>query len=189
MTKRKINYNSVLVDNLILKAQERHLGLSAPLKDALVYFFTEPMLKHVKLLLEAGVRRIVYGLSAPKSGAWTTGTIRRISPEQLARLEVKGGMREQECRHVMELFEQRYANPKRAVRKPPAQASRKVHACLEQFARQVEQELAAQYGQTVPTKAAAAKAAAPKATAKSAQSQIRGKKAVKPKAAGIKTIN
>lgn len=90
MTKSKINYNSVLVDNLILKAQERHLVLSAPLKDALVYFFTEPMLKHVKLLLEAGVRRIVYGLSAPKSGAWTTGTFRRISPEQLARLEVKG---------------------------------------------------------------------------------------------------
>lgn len=56
-------------------------------------------------------------------------------------------MREQECRHVMELFEQRYANPKRAVRKPQAQASRKVHASLEQFARQVEQELAAQLGQ------------------------------------------
>lgn len=145
--KSKINYNSVLVDNLILKAQESHPGQSAPLKDALVYFFTEPMLKHVKLLLEAGVRRIVYGLSDPKSGAWTTGTIRRISPEQLARLEVKGGMREQECRHVMELFEQRYANPKRAVRKPQAQASRKVHASLEQFARQVEQELAAQLGQ------------------------------------------
>lgn len=156
----KGNYNSLLVDKLIQDAQERFLGQAEPLKEAQVYFFTEPMLKHVKLLLDAGVRRIVYGLSDPKAGAWTTGTIRRISPEQLARLEVKGGVREQECRHIMELFEQRYQRRKRTPNKVGAvDPGKKTFADLEQFAQQVEQELAAQQGQVGPKGQAKAQAA------------------------------
>jgi tRNA(adenine34) deaminase len=69
-----------------------------------LYVTIEPCIMCVGALLLARVRRVVFGAADPKAGA--CGSLYRIpeDPRLNHRLEVTGGVREEECRELLQDF-------------------------------------------------------------------------------------
>jgi tRNA(adenine34) deaminase len=71
---------------------------------AVVYVTLEPCLMCVGALVHARVREVVYGAAEPKTGALVS-TVRALEIPQLNhRFAVTGGIREEECRDLIQLF-------------------------------------------------------------------------------------
>jgi tRNA(adenine34) deaminase len=86
-----------------LRAAARAIG-NYRLTGAVVYVTIEPCLMCVGALAHARVARVVYGAAEPQTGALIS-TIRGLeSPGLNHRFEVVGGVREDECRALMQEF-------------------------------------------------------------------------------------
>jgi tRNA(adenine34) deaminase len=88
---------------LALRAAARAVG-NYRLTDAVVYVTVEPCLMCVGALVHARVREVVYGAAEPKTGA-VVSTIRGLdSPGLNHRFAVTAGVREAECRELIQEF-------------------------------------------------------------------------------------
>ena len=88
---------------IVLRAAARAAG-NYRLTDATVYVTLEPCLMCVGALVHARVREVVYGAAEPKTGALVS-TIRALeSPGLNHRFTFTGGVREEECRTLVQQF-------------------------------------------------------------------------------------
>src|SRR4029077_19914314 len=86
-----------------IRAAAREVG-NYRLTGATVCVTIEPCLMCVGALVHARVGRLVYGAAEPKSGA-IVSTVRGVAlPGHNHRIEVIGGVREEECRELMQGF-------------------------------------------------------------------------------------
>ena len=69
-----------------------------------LYVTIEPCLKCVGALLQARVRRLIFGAPDPKAGACVSLYRLPEDPRLNHRLEVLGGVREAECRELLQEF-------------------------------------------------------------------------------------
>jgi tRNA(adenine34) deaminase len=92
---------------LVLRDAARALG-NYRLTDATVYVTVEPCLMCVGAMVHARVREVVYGATEPKTGALLS-TIKALdSPGLNHRFAVTGGVREDDCRAlIQEFFQQK----------------------------------------------------------------------------------
>lgn len=74
------------------------------LTEATVYVTVEPCLMCVGALVHARVREVVYGAAEPKSGALVSAARALDLPGLNHRFAVTGGVREDECRGVIQRF-------------------------------------------------------------------------------------
>jgi tRNA(adenine34) deaminase len=99
---------------LVLREAARQLA-NYRLTDVTVYVTIEPCLMCVGALVHARVRAVVYGAAEPKTGALAS-TVRALdSPGLNHRFEVTAGVREQECRELMQRFFQERRRSGRTV--------------------------------------------------------------------------
>jgi tRNA(adenine34) deaminase len=88
---------------LVLREAAHAVG-NYRLTDATVYVTVEPCLMCVGALVHARVREVVYGAAEPKTGALVS-TIRALDmPGLNHRFAVSAGVRESECRELMQEF-------------------------------------------------------------------------------------
>ena len=71
---------------------------------ATLYVTVEPCLMCVGALVHARVRRVVYGAAEPKTGALGSAVAALTLPGLNHTFEVVGGVREEECRALMQEF-------------------------------------------------------------------------------------
>ena len=88
---------------LALRAGARAVG-NYRLVDATLYVTVEPCLMCVGALVHARVRRVVYGAAEPKTGALVSAVAGLALPGLNHTFEVVGGVREEECRALMQGF-------------------------------------------------------------------------------------
>ena len=69
-----------------------------------MYLTVEPCLMCVGAMVHARVQRVVYGTTEPKAGALVSMTRAHELPALNHRLEVTGGVLEEECRELMQAF-------------------------------------------------------------------------------------
>jgi tRNA(adenine34) deaminase len=69
-----------------------------------LYVTVEPCLMCVGAMVHARVQRVVYGATEPKAGALVSMTRAHELPSLNHRLEVTGGVLEEECRELMQAF-------------------------------------------------------------------------------------
>jgi tRNA(adenine34) deaminase len=82
------------------------------LTGAALYVTVEPCLMCVGALVHARVHEVVYGAAEPKSGALVSTVRATELPGLNHRLRVRGGVREVECREVIQqFFRDRRAQP------------------------------------------------------------------------------
>jgi tRNA(adenine34) deaminase len=74
------------------------------LTDAILYVTVEPCLMCVGALVHARVREVVYGAAEPKSGALVSAVRGLELPGLNHRFAVTGGVLEEECRGLVQLF-------------------------------------------------------------------------------------
>jgi tRNA(adenine34) deaminase len=95
------------------------------LTDAILYVTVEPCLMCVGALVHARVREVVYGAAEPKSGALVSA-VRGLELAGLNhRFAVTGGVLEEECRGLLQLFFQERRQAARDAT-PSAPGDRKV---------------------------------------------------------------
>src|SRR5512134_1297767 len=88
---------------LVLRAGARAVG-NYRLVDSTLYVTVEPCLMCVGALVHARVRRVVYGAAEPKTGALVSTVAGTGLPGLNHTFEVVGGVREGECRELMQAF-------------------------------------------------------------------------------------
>jgi len=86
-----------------LRAAARRLG-NYRLTGATLYVTVEPCLMCVGAMVHARVGRVVYGAAEPKAGAVASMTRAHELQGLNHRLEVVGGVLENDCREVMQAF-------------------------------------------------------------------------------------
>ena len=69
-----------------------------------LYVTVEPCLMCVGAMVHARVQRVVYGATEPKAGALVSMTRAHELPSLNHRLDVTGGVLEEECREMMQAF-------------------------------------------------------------------------------------
>lgn len=74
------------------------------LTGATLYVTVEPCLMCVGAMVHARVQRVIYGATEPKAGALVSMTRAHEFPSLNHRLEVTGGVLEEECREMMQAF-------------------------------------------------------------------------------------
>jgi tRNA(adenine34) deaminase len=74
------------------------------LNGALVYVTVEPCLMCVGAMIHARVAQVVYGTTEPKAGALVSAARAHETPGLNHRLDVVGGVLEDECRAVIQKF-------------------------------------------------------------------------------------
>jgi tRNA(adenine34) deaminase len=74
------------------------------LTGAVLYVTIEPCLMCVGAMIHARVALVVYGAAEPRSGALVSATRAHETPGLNHRLEVLGGVLEEECRALMQRF-------------------------------------------------------------------------------------
>ena len=88
---------------LVLRAAARSIG-NYRLTDATVYVTVEPCLMCVGALVHARVREVVFGAVEPKTGALLS-TLRALeTPTLNHRFAVTAGIREDDCRDILQQF-------------------------------------------------------------------------------------
>lgn len=88
---------------LVLREAARTVG-NYRLTDAVVYVTLEPCLMCVGALVHARVREVVFGAPEPKTGALVSTTRALETPGLNHRFAVTGGVREAECRELIQQF-------------------------------------------------------------------------------------
>jgi tRNA(adenine34) deaminase len=88
---------------LVLREAARALG-NYRLTGATVYVTLEPCLMCVGALVHARVREVVYGAAEPKTGALVSSLRALDTPGLNHRFAVTGGVREEECRTLVQEF-------------------------------------------------------------------------------------
>jgi len=88
---------------LVLEKAARRLG-GWRLEETTLYVTLEPCLMCVGALVAARVRRLVYGASDPKVGAVRSLLPAAALPGLNHRIEVVGGILEEECRRILKDF-------------------------------------------------------------------------------------
>jgi tRNA(adenine34) deaminase len=97
---------------LALRDAARAVG-NYRLTDAVLYVTLEPCLMCVGALVHARVREVVYGATEPKTGALVS-TVRALDITSLNhRFVVTGGVREDECRDLIQAFFRERRRPQR----------------------------------------------------------------------------
>lgn len=86
-----------------LRAAARAVG-NYRLTGATLYVTVEPCLMCVGAMVHARIGLVVYGAAEPKAGALVSITRAHELPGLNHRLEVLGGVRDEECRAVMQAF-------------------------------------------------------------------------------------
>lgn len=86
-----------------LRAAARAVG-NYRLTGATMYVTVEPCMMCVGAMVHARIGVVVYGAQEPKSGALTSTLRAHEAPGLNHRLDVVGGIREQECRALMQDF-------------------------------------------------------------------------------------
>jgi tRNA(adenine34) deaminase len=69
-----------------------------------LYVTVEPCLMCVGAMVHARVQRVIYGSAEPKAGALVSMTRAHELPGLNHRLEITGGVLEEECREIMQAF-------------------------------------------------------------------------------------
>jgi tRNA(adenine34) deaminase len=87
----------------VLRDAARELG-NYRLVGATLYVTVEPCLMCVGALVHARVQRVVYGAAEPKTGALGSSVAALTLPGLNHTFEVSGGVREEECRALMQEF-------------------------------------------------------------------------------------
>jgi len=88
---------------LVLREAARVLG-NYRLTDATVYVTVEPCLMCVGAMVHARVREVVYGAAEPKAGALVSSMRALESPGLNHRFAVTAGVREDDCRAIIQEF-------------------------------------------------------------------------------------
>jgi tRNA(adenine34) deaminase len=88
---------------LALRSAAARLG-NYRLPGATLYVTIEPCIMCVGAIIQARVRRLVFGASDPKGGACVSLYRLPEDPRLNHRLEVTGGIRETECRELLQEF-------------------------------------------------------------------------------------
>jgi tRNA(adenine34) deaminase len=86
-----------------LRAAAAHMG-NYRLPGATLYVTIEPCLMCVGAMIHARVGLVVYGAAEPRAGALVSSARAHEAPGLNHRLEVLGGVLEEECRAVMQEF-------------------------------------------------------------------------------------
>jgi tRNA(adenine34) deaminase len=86
-----------------MRAAAARLG-NYRLTGSTLYVTVEPCLMCVGAMVHARVQRVVYGAMEPKAGALVSMTSAHELPSLNHRLEVTGGVLEEECREIMQAF-------------------------------------------------------------------------------------
>ena len=86
-----------------LRAAARHLG-NYRLTGCNLYVTVEPCLMCVGAMIHARVARVVFGAPEPRAGALVSAARAHETPGLNHRLQVVGGVLEEECRRVMQEF-------------------------------------------------------------------------------------
>jgi tRNA(adenine34) deaminase len=86
-----------------MRAAAARLG-NYRLTGSTLYVTVEPCLMCVGAMVHARVQRVVYGATEPKAGALVSMTSAHELPSLNHRLEVTGGVLEEECREIMQAF-------------------------------------------------------------------------------------
>ena len=86
-----------------LREAARRIG-NYRLTDATLYVTVEPCLMCVGAIVHARVREVVYGAAEPKSGALVSAVRGLELPGLNHRFAVTGGVLEEECRRLIQLF-------------------------------------------------------------------------------------
>lgn len=74
------------------------------LTGALLYVTVEPCLMCVGAMIHARVAHVIYGASEPRAGALVSAARAHETPGLNHRLEVTGGVLEEDCRRMIQLF-------------------------------------------------------------------------------------
>jgi tRNA(adenine34) deaminase len=85
------------------------------LVDVSLYVTIEPCLMCVGALVHARVREVVYGAAEPKAGALVSSVRVMDVPGLNHRFDVVGGVREQECRDLIQQFFQEKRRGERTI--------------------------------------------------------------------------
>jgi tRNA(adenine34) deaminase len=88
---------------MVLRSAAAAIG-NYRLTDAVVYVTLEPCLMCVGALVHARVREVVYGAAEPKTGALVSSIRALEAPGLNHRFAVTGGVREEECRGLVQEF-------------------------------------------------------------------------------------
>jgi len=88
---------------LVLREAAPALG-NYRLTEAIVYVTVEPCLMCVGALVHARVREVVYGTAEPKTGALVSAVRGLDLPGLNHRFAVTGGVRDEECRELIQRF-------------------------------------------------------------------------------------
>jgi len=86
-----------------LRAAARALN-NYRLTGACLYVTVEPCLMCVGAMIHARVARVIYGAPEPRAGALVSSSRAHEAPGLNHRLQVTGGVLEEECRQVMRAF-------------------------------------------------------------------------------------
>lgn len=86
-----------------LRDAARHVG-NYRLTDATLYVTVEPCMMCVGAMVHARIGVVVYGAAEPKAGALGSAQRAHEAPGLNHRLTVRGGVREDECRALMQAF-------------------------------------------------------------------------------------
>lgn len=86
-----------------LRAAARALG-NYRLTGATLYVTVEPCLMCVGAMIHARIANVIYGAAEPRAGALVSAARAHETPGLNHRLEVTGGVREDECRRVIQSF-------------------------------------------------------------------------------------
>lgn len=101
---------------LVLREAARRLGNYRTV-DVVLYVTIEPCLMCVGALVHARVREVVYGAPEPKTGALVSAVRAMETPGLNHRCQVTAGVREAECRQLMQQF---FQDRRREGRETPA---------------------------------------------------------------------
>jgi tRNA(adenine34) deaminase len=86
-----------------LRAAARALG-NYRLPGSTLYVTVEPCLMCVGAMIHARVAHVIYGAAEPRAGALASAARAHETPGLNHRLEVTGGVREEECRRAIQSF-------------------------------------------------------------------------------------
>jgi tRNA(adenine34) deaminase len=88
---------------IALRAAARHVG-NYRLTGSVIYVTVEPCLMCVGAMIHARVKQVVFGAPEPKAGALISAARAHETPGLNHKIEIVGGVLEDECRRTMQVF-------------------------------------------------------------------------------------
>lgn len=88
---------------IAMRAAARAIG-NYRLTGSVLYATVEPCLMCVGAMIHARVKQVIFGAPEPRAGALVSATRAHETPGLNHRIEVVGGVLEEECRQIMQAF-------------------------------------------------------------------------------------